>query len=143
MNHQQFKFAQRVVIVMYPTTFEEFQEAVAAGYQVSTTPEQRVQWGLSPADQLPVLDPDQAIELLFAEPGDPILDTFDTEMSPPPWGPDGAMRKLVDEYQARQAKAGAPDGDTVEARIPNSVTLSVPRSIVEGGAGAASAAAPA
>ena len=147
MEQQKFRHKQRVVIVMYPSTFEEFQEAVAAGYQVSTTPEQRAEWGLVAADQLPSLDPEEAIELLFAEPGDPILDAYDPEMEPSPWGADGPMRKLVEGYEARKRSAADQPDDTVEARIPNAVTLQVPWSIVadqgDQGDGSPDAVAPA
>ena len=62
------------------------------------------------------------MEYFFAEPGDPILDEFDPEMSTPPWAPGGEMRKLVDRYRERAAQQG--DGDeNVEARVPNLFTL--------------------
>ena len=35
--------------------------------------------GLAPGDQLPTIDSERAMELVFAEPGDAILDQYDPE----------------------------------------------------------------
>lgn len=69
----------RVVSVAYPLTLEEFRTYYAQGYQVATTAEQRAEWGLEPVDSLSVLSHEQALRVLFAEPGDPILDELDEE----------------------------------------------------------------
>ena len=62
----------RVVSVAYPLTFAEFQTYYDQGYQVATTAEQRAAWGLDPVENLSVLSHEQALRVLFAEPGDPI-----------------------------------------------------------------------
>ena len=69
----------RVVSVAYPLTIEEFRTYYEQGYQVATTAEQRAAWGLEPVDSLSVLSHEQALRVLFAEPGDPILDELDEE----------------------------------------------------------------
>jgi len=69
----------RVVSVAYPLTLEEFRTYYEQGYQVATTAEQRAAWGLDPVDSLSVLSHEQALRVLFAEPGDPILDELDDE----------------------------------------------------------------
>lgn len=70
---------KRIVSVAYPLTLEEFREYYEQGYQVATTAEQRAAWGLEPVDDLSVLSHEQALRVLFAEPGDPILDELDDE----------------------------------------------------------------
>ena len=69
----------RVVSVAYPLTLEEFRMYYEQGYQVATTAEQRAAWGLEPVDSLSVLSHEQALRVLFAEPGDPSLDELDEE----------------------------------------------------------------
>ena len=70
---------RRVVSVAYPMTLEEFREYYEQGYQVATTAEQRAAWGLESHDSLSVMSHEQALRVLFAEPGDPILDELDDE----------------------------------------------------------------
>ncbi len=87
---------QRMVTLAYPRNFAEFREFFDQGYQVATTPEQRIAWGLQPADDVRVLSQEQALRVLFAEPGDPILDELDEECySDPNW--DAAMAKAPDD----------------------------------------------
>ena len=87
---------QRMVTVAYPRSFEEFREFFDQGYQVATTAEQRIAWDLQPVDDLRVLSQEQALRVLFAEPGDPILDELDEECYPDPnWDP--AAAKAPDE----------------------------------------------
>ena len=69
----------RVVSVAYPLTLEEFRMYYEQGYQVATTAEQRAEWGLAQVESLSVLSHEQALRVLFAEPGDPILDELDEE----------------------------------------------------------------
>ena len=84
MREQTFDFSERLISVMYPSNFKEYQEALAAGYQVATTPQQRIDWGLKSFDDLAVLQPDEAIAVLFAEPGDPALAQYDLELAENP-----------------------------------------------------------
>ncbi len=70
---------KRIVSVAYPMSLEEFREYYDQGYQVATTAEQRAAWGLEPHESLSVLSHEQALRVLFAEPGDPILDEIDDE----------------------------------------------------------------
>ncbi|MYH32139.1 MAG: hypothetical protein F4137_25580 [Acidobacteria bacterium] len=70
---------KRIVSVAYPLTLDEFREYYNQGYQVATTAEQRAEWGLDPVEDLSVLSHEQALRVLFAEPGDPILDEVDDE----------------------------------------------------------------
>lgn len=70
---------KRVVSVAYPLTLEEFRQYYEQGYQVAATAEQRAEWGLEPVENLSVLSHEQALRVLFAEPGDPILDELDDE----------------------------------------------------------------
>ena len=51
-------------------------------YQVATTDKQRRDWGLEEISNLPVLSADEAISLLFADPGDPVFDDLDPDMTP-------------------------------------------------------------
>ena len=70
---------KRLVSLAYPRNLEEFRQFYDQGYQVATTAEQRVAWGLEPFESLSVLSHEQALRVLFAEPGDPILDELDEE----------------------------------------------------------------
>ena len=70
---------KRLVSLAYPRNLEEFRQFYDQGYQVATTAEQRVAWGLEPFESLSVLSHEQALRVLFAEPGDPILDEVDEE----------------------------------------------------------------
>ncbi len=70
---------KRIVSVAYPMSLKEFREYYDQGYQVATTAEQRAAWGLEPHESLSVMSHEQALRVLFAEPGDPILDELDDE----------------------------------------------------------------
>ena len=119
----------RVVSVAYPLTLEEFWMYYEQGYQVAATPEQRAEWGLDPVETLPVLSHEQALRVLFAEPGDPILDELDDECH-------------VDEHWAL-GEGNAPDADGIgslvaarERRLGVSLTVRDPlRSPAAGPAG--------
>ena len=63
-----------------PKNCQEYRQALSHGCQVVTTDAQRRQWGVEPHERLPVLSPDQATRILFADPGDPVLDPFDPSM---------------------------------------------------------------
>lgn len=124
---------QRMVTLVYPLTFEEFRQYFDQGYQCATTREQRIEWSLEPLDDLRVLSQEEALRVLFAEPGDPILDEFDDECSPDPnWelteanAPDAeAMRRIaaaerrvettVTVRDQRREAGGAGDGGDAEA----------------------------
>ena len=45
MEEQPFRFGTRVVSVVYPANFEEYQSALDMGYQVATTDAQRARVG--------------------------------------------------------------------------------------------------
>ena len=77
MEQETFELSKRLVSVMFPQTFEEYRDALEAGYQVATTQDQRKAWGLQPFGHLPVISPQEAIALLFAEPSDPFLAPYD------------------------------------------------------------------
>jgi len=84
MEQETFEMHDRMVSVMFPQTFDEYRDALEAGHQVATTHDQRKAWGLQPFDHLPVISPDEAIALLFAEPSDPALAVYDTGLAPNP-----------------------------------------------------------
>ena len=84
MRAQTFDYSDRLISVMYPGNFKEYQDALAAGYQVATTPQQRLDWGLKAFDDLAVLKPEEAIAVLFAEPGDAALAQYDLELADNP-----------------------------------------------------------
>ena len=123
---------QRMVTLAYPRSFEEFREFFDQGYQVATTAEQRIAWGLQPVGDLRVLSQEQALRVLFAEPGDPILDELDEECYPDPnW--DGAVAKAPDEA----AMQGIVER---ERRLDTAITVREMRrsSLPPGGGGSAS-----
>ena len=123
---------QRMVTVAYPRTFAEFREFFDQGYQVAATPEQRIAWGLQPVDDVPVLSQEQALRVLFAEPGDPILDELDEECYPDSnW--DAAVAKAPDEV----AMQGIVER---ERRLDTAITVREMRrsSLPSGGGGSAS-----
>ena len=68
------KLGSRLVSIVLPETFEEWRESVAAGYAVATTAEQRAQWGLEPAQDIPNLPQSEIVELVFLAPDDEALD---------------------------------------------------------------------
>jgi len=118
----------RVVSVAYPLTIEEFRTYYEQGYQVATTAEQRAAWGLDPVDSLSVLSHEQALRVLFAEPGDPILDELDDECH-------------VDENW-QLGEHNAPDAEGIariaarERRLDTILTVRDPLRPEAGGAGA-------
>ena len=91
MEQETFSMSNRMVSVMFPQTYDEYRDALEAGYQVATTEDQRKGWGLQPFDHLPVISPQEAIALLFAEPSDPALEAYDSGLAPNPdnYDPDG------------------------------------------------------
>ncbi len=79
----------RMLTIVYPDSREQFDWALAQGYLVGTTPEQREAWALPQHDGLPVLTPDEVLRVAFADPDDPVHEKFDPEMSPDEgWSPD-------------------------------------------------------
>ena len=125
---------QRMVTLVYPLTFEEFRQYFDQGYQCATTREQRIEWSLEPVDDLRVLSQEEALRVLFAEPGDPILDEFDDECSPDPnW---------------ELTEANAPDADAMgriaaaERRVETTITVRDSRREADGAGDGGDAEAP-
>ena len=122
---------QRIVSVAYPLTLEEFRQYYEQGYQVAMTAEQRAEWGLEPVESLSVLSHEQALRVLFAEPGDPILDELDEECH-------------VDEHW-ELGDANAPDAEGIarvaagrlerERRLDATLTVRDPRRPAAAGSG--------
>lgn len=52
------------------------------GGRVEDADDARRAWSLEEIANLPVLEPDEAIALLFADPGDPVFDELDTDLKP-------------------------------------------------------------
>ena len=132
MEQETFDLEGRMVSVMFPQTFDEYRDALEAGHQVATTHDQRKAWGLQPFDHLPVISPDEAIALLFAEPADPALAVYDSGLAPNPDNYDDEgnfvgveeageslvdMKLTVDRRAAgqRAAGSGGPAGDAAPA----------------------------
>ena len=111
MQEETFEFSNRVVSVLYPQNLQEYTDAIASGYQVATTPEQRKAWGLRPFADLPVLSPDEAIALLFANPVGPGSEEHDQELLDNP-----------DNYDDDGKYVGEPSPD--ECRIDMALTVS-------------------
>ena len=113
---------ERLVSVAYPQTLDEFRKFFEQGYQCATTAEQRAAWGLEPVEDVEVLTREQALRVLFAEPGDPILDELDEESYPDPYwalgednAPDAAaMKRIAGRIAAREGRLDA----TVTVRDP-------------------------
>ncbi|MDE2907084.1 MAG: hypothetical protein OXQ28_13500 [Acidobacteriota bacterium] len=125
--------AERIVSVAYPLTFEEFQRYYEQGYQVATTAEQRVEWGLEAHENLSVLSHEQALRVLFAEPGDPILDEVDEECYPDENWVLGEENAPNPEAIARMA---AERERSLERRLDTVVTVRDPRRPQPAGSGA-------
>ncbi len=107
MRQQQFTVPAdgRSLIVACPETLDEFNVAYEIGYVVSTTAEQREQWGLDPFDRVPVLPTEDALRVLFAGEDDPILEEFDPALEPDPmWTPDDPSAPDVDRVAALHAE---------------------------------------
>ena len=68
------KLGSRLVSIILPETFAEWREAVAAGFAVATTAEQRSAWGLKISDDIPTLPQSEIVELAFLAPDDEAFD---------------------------------------------------------------------
>ncbi len=73
---------RRMLTIVYPVSREEFDWALAHRYLVSTTAEQRAEWGLPQYGDLPVLTPGEVLRVAFADPNDPVHEKFDPSMAP-------------------------------------------------------------
>ena len=120
MEHETLQFEHRLISVVFPLTREEYDAAMASAYQVATTEQQRRDWGLPPTPDLPEMSTEQAMKLLFAQPGDPALDEFDTELGP-------SDEELEAEMEAEHASRG-------EVKLDANLTLDE-EALMRGGAG--------
>ena len=82
MEEELYKRGVTLVSICFPESFEEWREAVAAGYHVATTPEQRAEWGLPEVGELPVLSREDLLEMMFLTPGTPEAEFFDPTSQP-------------------------------------------------------------
>ena len=110
MQREVHKRGSRLVSIVIPESFEDWKTAVGAGLAVATTPAQRKEWGLSPAEDIPIIASEEVVDLTFLAPDDPMFDDYvDYNPSPIPhafpeeengeviMGADGELYKLDEE----------------------------------------------
>ena len=102
---------RQMLTLMYPSSREEFMWGLRHGYLVAVTPEQRVEWDLRQYGDLPVLTPQEVLEVAFAEPGDAIHERFDVNMEPDdswdPHDPSLPNAERMQEYLEEEQRVDA------------------------------------
>ena len=132
MKEQAMSFGNREVKVVYPASYQEYQQALSAGFQVATTADQRREWGVDPHEALPVLSTDDAMRILFADPGDPVLDQLDPSLVPIE---DDDIEMAVDANLS--VKPGARAAVAGEAAQPGGGETAAAAAAAAGGGGSA------
>ena len=92
---------RQLLTVMCPTTREEFLWALRQGYVVAMSTAQRAEWDLSEHDDLPVLTPQEFLDVAFADPGSPVQERLDPSMEPDEtWDPNDPSLPSEERMQA-------------------------------------------
>ena len=91
---------RQLLTIMYPSTREEFFWGLKHGYLVAVSPEQRADWKLTQYGELPVLTPQEVLEVAFADPGAAVHEKFDANMeADDTWDPSDPSLPSEDQLQ--------------------------------------------